>query len=364
MGELTTPRRVIAHVDADAFYATVHTVEDPTLLGNPVIVAGTGARSIVTTANYEARKYGVSSAMPAATARRLCPHAKFLRPDFDLYRDYSARAMTIIRELTAQVEPLSLDEAYLDITLVKQPLRMMRDTVAKIQAQTGLTYSVGIGPNKLCAKVLSDWKKPAAFNVASSSQCRTLFASCSPRIINGVGPKTTAQLKELGITTIAKLADAPDSPLIKEFGKRRARELQKWASFEHDGVVDSARERKSISEERTFDVDINSVSDLENILEEMSFEISRTLQKHALKGRTISIKLRNADFTTITRSRTIPKRTSDANVITTIATMLLREHAPEGAVRLLGVRVASFTEPASVPQREQDSGQLMLDLHN
>ena len=354
-------RRVIAHVDADAFYATVHLVEDPSLRGKPVVVAGSGPRSIVTTASYEARRFGIGSAMPAATARRLCPHATFLRPDFDLYRDYSRRAMELVREVTDVVEPLSLDEAYLDMSDVERPITALRELVARIHDATGLTYSVGVGPNKLCAKVLSDFRKPHAFNVASREQCCELFADASPRLIGGIGPKTAVELERLGITTIAQLRDARRGRLVAHFGERRAGELQARARFEHDGRVQAHRERKSMSEERTFDVDIESIDELGVRLRDMAHELCEGLRRRSLRGRTIGIKVRLADFTTVTRARTVDERTDDPELVARVAGELLHEYAPTDPVRLLGVRVAGFDEPAREPDPVERL-QLVLDV--
>jgi DNA polymerase-4 len=354
-------RRVIAHVDADAFYATVHLVEDPSLAGRPVIVAGDGPRSIVTTASYEARRYGIGSAMPAATARRLCPHAVFLRPNFDLYRDYSRRAMALVREVTDLVEPLSLDEAYLDVTAVDRPIAALRELVARVREETGLTYSVGIGPNKLCAKVLSDLRKPAAFNVASREQCCELFADRSPGLINGIGPKTVVQLEALGIDTVAKLREVDAPLLVERFGGRRATELQARARFEHDGRVQPHRERKSMSEERTFPQDVHDPVELAERLREMAHELCETLERRRMRGRTIGIKVRLADFTTVTRARTLDERTNDGAVVAAVADELLREYGPIDPVRLLGVRVAGFDEPER-PVRAGDDRQLALEL--
>lgn len=355
-------RRVIAHIDADAFYATVHLIEDPSLAGKPVVVAGTGPRSIVTTASYEARRFGIGSAMPAATARRLCPHATFLAPNFDLYRDYSRRAMAIVREQVEQVEPLSLDEAYLDVTDLERPIATVRELVARIHAETGLRYSVGIGPNKLCAKVLSDHRKPAAFNVASREQCCELFADSSPRLINGIGPKTVEQLERLGIPTIAALRDADTEQLAQSVGDRRARELQARARFEHEGIVHARRARKSISEERTFETDVDDPVELADRLREMALDLCSKLEQRQLRGRTIGIKVRLADFTTVTRARSLDERTNDPVLVAGIADELLREYAPVDPVRLLGVRVAAFEERDQAVRSSTDERQLMLDL--
>jgi DNA polymerase-4 len=353
---------VIAHIDADAFYATVHLIEDPSLAGKPVIVAGTGPRSIVTTASYEARKFGIGSAMPAATARRLCPHAVFLRPDFDLYRDYSGRAMAIVAEHVEQIEPLSLDEAYLDVTDLERPIATVRAMVDQIQQATGLRYSVGIGPNKLCAKVLSDYRKPAAFNVASREQCCDLFADSSPRLINGIGPKTVEQLERLGLTTIAALAGASLEPLVDRFGARRAGELQARARFEHDGIVQVDRARKSISEEQTFGQDIDDPIELAAQLRELAIDLCGRLEQRGLQGRTIGIKVRLADFTTVTRARTLAERTNDPAIVAAVADALLREYGPVDPVRLLGVRVAAFEDPAPDDDERVAWRQLALSL--
>jgi DNA polymerase-4 len=353
---------VIAHVDADAFYASVHLLEDPSLRGKPVIVAGTGPRSIVTTASYEARAYGIGSAQPAARARQLCPHGIFLAPDFTLYRDYSQRAMSIIRETSAVVEPLSLDEAYLDMSEVERPIAAVRAMVERIEAEIGLRYSVGIGPNKLCAKVLSDLRKPAAFNVASREQCCELFAERPPRTIPGIGPKTADVLDALGLTTIRAVRDADELQLRERFGERRARELQARARFEHDGRVEASRERKSISEERTFDVDIEDPAEMEERLRRLSEELGGKMHDKAIAGRTVSIKVRLADFTTVTRARTLPARTNDANLIADTACALLAEYAPPQPIRLIGVGVSKFEDDARAERADKNiaAGQLPL----
>jgi DNA polymerase-4 len=357
-------RRVIAHIDADAFYASVHLLEDPSLAGKPVIVAGTGLRSIVTTASYEARKFGIGSAMPATQARRLCPHGVFIRPDFRLYRDYSRRAMAIVERVAPELEPLSLDEAYLDVTDLDNPVRAVREMVAEIERETGLRYSVGIGPNKLCAKVLSDFRKPRAFNVASREQCCELFAEHPARTIPGIGPKTATALELMGMKTIAQVREAPFERLADAVGERRAGELQARCRFEHAGVVRRDRELKSKSEETTFEHDVTDLDELELRLREQASDLCGQLQSRELRGRTVGIKVRLADFSTVTRARTLPSHTNDAALVGSIAAELLREYDPPQPVRLIGVRVAGFDHP-----REEDGdgsmtrhGQLRMQL--
>lgn len=338
-------RRVIAHVDADAFYATVHLLEDPSLAGKPVIVAGTGLRSIVTTASYEARRYGIGSAMPATQARRLCPHGIFLRPDFDLYRGYSRRAMAVMQRYVEDLEPLSLDEAYLDITKLDRPVTAMRGMVAEIERETGLRYSVGIGPNKLCAKVLSDHRKPRAFNVASREQCCELFAELPARTIPGIGPKTAAALERMGFATIASVRAAPLERLEATFGARRAAELQARCRFEHEDRVQRDRRAKSKSEETTFEEDVSDLAELDARLRELAEDLCGQLRRRSLRGRTIGIKVRLADFTTVTRVRTLREPTCDVAAVAGVASELLHEYDPPQPVRLLGVRVAGFDMP-------------------
>jgi DNA polymerase IV len=267
----------------------------------------------------------------------------------------------LVREVVDVVESLSLDEAFLDVTDLDRPVRALRELVVGIREQTGLTYSVGIGPNKLCAKVLSDWRKPSAFNVASREQCCVLFADRSPGIINGIGPKSVARLEQLGIDTIARLREVDGSMLAVHFGQRRAAELQARARFEHEGRVQARRERRSMSEERTFDVDVVDGVELVERLRVMSVDLCQALRQRELRGRTIGIKVRLADFTTITRSRTIDERTCDAETVVAVAEQLLREYGPQEPVRLLGVRVAGFEDPHAGREDEQ-AYQLRLDV--
>jgi DNA polymerase-4 len=360
-----TERRVIAHIDADAFYASVHLLEDPSLAGKPVIVAGNGLRSIVTTASYEARTFGIGSAMPATQARRLCPHGIFIRPDFTLYRAYSQRAMAIIQRSVDEIEPLSLDEAYLDITELDNPVRAVREMVAEIHRETGLHYSVGIGPNKLCAKVLSDFRKPRAFNVASREQCCELFAAAPPRTIPGIGPKTAAALEALGLDTVAAVRGADPEALARSFGTRRAGELQARCRFESVGAVKRDRPRKSKSEETTFEHDVSDLDELERKLRDQAEDLCGQLQRREQRVRTIRIKVRLADFTTVTRARTIGAYTNDSATVGGVATALLREYDPPQPVRLIGCGVAGFEHERDVPAEdagETPHGQLRLPI--
>jgi DNA polymerase-4 len=359
----------VAHLDADAFYVSVELRRRPELRGLPVIVAGSGPRAVVTTASYEARRYGVGSAMPASRARRLCPQAVVLPPDFPTYREASGQVMGIVRAHVERVEVVGLDEAYLDVEGLFSPRAAMRRLIAQINAETGLTCSVGIGPNKLVAKVASDAEKPAGFVVLDRRQARERFGSSPPGLVPGIGPKTAARLQQLGISTLVQLAAAPEQLLVERFGQNQGRELQRRARFEHDGVIGAAHKIVSESRERTFDTDIADPAELEARLAKMTEDLCLSLARHGRRGRTIGIKVRLDDWTTVTRAHSLPEPTCDLGTVRAVALRLLREYAPARPVRLLGVRVAGLSarrgdeahgDPATSVR--EDTGQLALPL--
>ncbi len=364
----------VAHLDADAFYVSVELLRHPELRGRPVVVSGSGPRAVVTTASYEARRYGVGSAMPASRARRLCPQAVFLPPDFAFYREASTRIMAIIREHVERVEVVGLDEAYLDLEGLFSPRAAMRRLVAEIKASTRLTCSVGIGPNKLVAKVASDAEKPAGLVALTREQACERFAGSPPGLVPGIGPKTSERLNALGLRTLAELAEAPEGLLTASFGPRLGRELQRRARFESDGVVGAPRKVASESRERTFDQDIAAPAQLQEALTRMAEQLCESLRRHGRRGRTISIKVRLDDWTTVTRSHTVETATDDTDQVTAEALRLLEEYAPPRPVRLLGVRVAGFAAGAGAPPgalnaapgafaaRPEAAGQLALPL--
>jgi DNA polymerase-4 len=354
----------VAHVDCDAFYVSVELNRHPELRGRPVVVAGSGPRAVVTTASYEARRYGVGSAMPAARARRLCPQAVFLAPDGAHYRKVSREMMSIVRSHVERVEVVGLDEAYLDLSGLYSPRAAMRRIVADISSATELVCSVGIGPNKLVAKVASDAEKPAGFLVLTREQACERFAGASPGLIPGIGPKTTARLEAIGLRTLRELAGAPEQLLVERFGPNQGRELSRRARFEHDGAVSEARKVVSESRERTFDYDVHDSIRLRQALVQMATELCASLAKHDRQGRTIGIKVRLDDFSTVTRARTLAEPTCDAERVAAVALTLLEEYAPVRPVRLLGVRVAGLASRAiggSAKRREADSA-VQLEL--
>lgn len=334
----------VAHIDCDAFYVSVELLHRPQLRGLPVVVAGTGPRAVVTTASYEARRFGVGSAMPASRARRLCPQAVFLKPDFPRYREVSEQVMGIVRAHVERVEIVGLDEAYLDLEGFHSPRAAMRRVVADVKRQTGIVCSVGIGPNKLVAKVASDAEKPAGFVVMSRQQACQRFSGAPPKLIPGIGPKTVEKLDQMGLRTLAELAAAPEPLLVQRFGANHGRDLLRRARFEHDGVVAPVRKAVSESRERTFDVDVSDRMALREEMTRMAGELCESLATHGRRGRTIGIKVRLDDFSTVTRARTIAQPTCDAEVVGEVALELLREYEPPRPVRLLGVRVAGFVD--------------------
>ena len=236
-------QRCVAHLDMDAFYVGVELMRRPELRGRPVVVAGTGPRAVVTTASYEARRYGVFSAIPAARARRLCPEAVFLPPDFEAYTAMSKRVMNRVRAQVDTVEVAGLDEAYLDLSGIYSPRAAMRRLISEIKADTGLGCSVGIGPNRLVAKVASDAEKPEGFVVLSRELACKRFAGAAPRLLPGIGAKTAERLEALGIETIAQLAATPPETLAERFGGRLGPYLRARARFEDETPVTSRADR-------------------------------------------------------------------------------------------------------------------------
>ncbi len=352
----------IAHLDVDAFYASVELQRRPELRGLPVIVSGSGPRAVVTTASYEARRFGIGSAMPTARARRLCPDAILVPPDFVAYREASRAVMERVRAQVERVEVVGLDEAYLDLDGLVAPRAAMRRLVEEIRADTGLDCSVGIGPNRLVAKVASDAEKPRGFVVLTREEACARFGSRPPGLVPGIGPKTAARLERMGIVTLAALAAAPPELLVAEFGSNHGPDLQRRARFEGSAELTPVRIAVSESRETTFDVDIADHARLESILGDLAGELCERLAAQERRGRTIAIKVRLADFTTVTRARTIAAATNDATVVREVAVALLREYAPPQPVRLLGVRVAAFDHGDGVPARARPDDQLALPL--
>ena len=350
---------VYAHIDMDAFYVSVELQSRPELAGLPVVVAGTGPRAVVTTASYEARKFGVFSATSAAQARRRCPQAIFIPPDFEKYRARSREVMEVLRSHFERVEVVGLDEAYIDLTGIERPKAAARRLKEAVRSRTGLTCSIGIGPNKLVAKVSSDAEKPDGFVVLSREQACERFAPASPGLIPGIGPKTRERLEQRGITTLGALAAVPAEELAEWFGARLGPHLGALARFEDARPIELARPTKSESRETTFDYDLSGLEALEPVLLKLTDELCVKLVEQGMRGRTIGIKVRLDDFSTHTRARSRPEATNDVAVVRAVALELLREFDPPRPVRLIGVRVAGLDEAHSEPA---PAAQLELSL--
>lgn len=361
MDDQATPpaRRVIAHLDVDAFYASVELLRRPELAGLPVVVAGSGPRAVVTTASYEARRYGIDSAMPAARARALCPQGAFLAPDFDAYRAHSRRLWDIVRAHVDVLQQVGIDEGYVDLTGVAKPLPILRETVAEVRERTGLVVSVGVGPSRLVAKTASAAFKPEAFAALSREEACARFGAASVRILQGIGPKTAERLAGLGVHTVADLQARPEDELARSFGARMARELHRRAHFHDASPVETVRVAKSRSNETTFPRDIADAAELEAVLVRLARELCEGLRRKGARGRTIGIKVRLDDWTTVTRARTLERATDGTETVTAVALELFRAYGPARPVRLLGVRVAAFEDGTPAPD-DADGDQLAL----
>ncbi len=352
--------RHIIHADLDAFYAAVEQLDNPELAGKPVLVGGRPEnRGVVATASYEAREFGVHSAMPMRTAVQRCPHGIIVPPRFSRYREMSDRVMAIFRDLTGLVEPLSLDEAYLDITAVvdagQKPLAIALDLKRRIAEETGLTLSVGVGTCKSVAKIGSDLDKPDGLVVVQPGGEAEFLAPLAVNKLYGIGPKTVERLHLEGIETIGQLAEQSMDWFARFFGQRAAG-IREKSMGRDDEPVHTERSAKSLSSESTFANDVGDESELRSVLERQAVGVAHQLERKGLKGRTVTVKLRLADFTTFTRQSTLPYHTNAEEPIKNAAWALLSaELEPGRTFRLLGVGVSNFREDseAGEPQEQQ-----------
>ena len=343
------PLRYIIHADLDAFYAAVEQHDNPELRGQPVMVGGRpDGRGVVATASYEARKFGVHSAMPMATAVRHCPDGIIIRPRFDRYRAVSAQVMAVFRSVTDVIEPQSLDEAYLDITpaaALRAPLAIAIDIKERVAQETGLAISVGLATGKCVAKIASDLQKPDGLVVVPVGAEAEFLAPLPVGKLAGIGPKSAARLHADGVRTIGDLANMPDDWFDRTFGKR-GRSVRDHARGIDDSPVQTTRAAKSISSETTFGADISDAAELRAVVQQLSGKVADALANKDVTGRTVTVKIRLSDYTTFTRQQTLSDATNDASIIATAAwTLLERELSPERAFRLLGVGASGFSQP-------------------
>jgi DNA polymerase-4 len=348
--------RRILHCDMDCFYAAVHMRDDPSLHGKPVVIGGSPeGRGVVAAASYEARAFGIHSAQPAARAVRLCPDLVFIKSDFKRYREESARVFEIFKRFTSEVQPVSIDEAYLDVTDEIGPwgsaTALAREIKLRVREERGLTVSIGVGPNKLIAKIASDFDKPDGLTVVPPRRVQAFLDPLSVRALPGVGPATEKRMKKAGITTVADLRALPLDHLISRFGRSGAW-LYNCARGIDERPVRVRRSRKSLSHERTYAQDLRTLEQMDAQVESLGQRVAADLGKKNLSTCTVSVKVRYSDFTTLTRSFTLAGPTCDPDTIAMKAKILLRRtEAGQRQVRLLGVSASNLVH-GSVSQLE------------
>lgn len=374
MANTPNPGRLIAHVDMDAFYASIEVIDDPTLEGKPVVVGGPPEkRGVVAAASYAAREFGIHSAMPMGQAVRKCPHLIRISPRMARYRDESIRLMGILGTFSPTVEPLALDEAFLDLSGMERSIGSARELGqqirAKIKAETGLTASVGMAPNKFVAKLASDFDKPDGLTLVEPSEAVSFVQNLPIKKIWGVGAKTAAKLDRIGIRDVAALSKSEPSLLKRHFGVLGLR-LHELAWARDDRPVVAHSETKSVSHEITFAKNQKSTALLKGVLTGLCEQTARRLRHGNLVGKTVTLKIRFSDFATVTRQDTVGHPTEDAGEIYEIASRLLEleREVDERSVRLLGVGVTSLLRKSQLnlelfgpEQLQQDTPSLDVD---
>lgn len=335
----------IIHVDMDAFFAAVEQRDHPELRGLPVVVGGSPkGRGVVATASYEARRFGIRSAMPAAEAYARCPQAVFVRPNFRAYEEASRRIRDIFRDYSDTIEPVSLDEAYIDVS-GQDAVAVGRAIKARIQRELRLTASVGVSYNKFMAKIASDLEKPDGFTVIDEQRAAELLPTLPVRKLPGVGTRSEEALQRIGIYTVGDLQRSGSELLTRLFGRRGA-ELALLARGIDERPVGDDGETKSISEETTFERDVGDRAELERTLGDFSASLCRQLVRSGCRIRTVTIKVRYEDFTNITRSCTLPDYTCDPDKVRATACQLLaRVDLTRHRVRLIGLHLGNFIGP-------------------
>ena len=360
------------HVDMDAFYAAVEVRRRPELRGKPVVVGGTGSRGVVAAASYEARAFGIGSAMPSTRARRLCPHAVFLPGDHSHYGEVSERVMAILRDVTPLVEPLSLDEAFLDVRGVARLLGPAPELAAKIRArildQERLTCSAGVASTKFMAKLATERAKPrveptgpaygSGIHIVEAGTELDFLHRLPVTALFGVGPATSRRLVRLGIETVGDLASLPEPAAVAALGAAAGRQLHRLANGIDDRPVVVNRLPRSISHEETFPRDLHAEAEIEAEATRLADAVARRLRASSVQARTITLKLRFGDFRTITRSVTLPDPTDGAHDVVAAARDLLFQIDTAPGVRLLGVAASGLVDAASRQLSFEDGPQV------
>ena len=356
--EITEIRKII-HIDMDAFYASVEQRDHPEFRGKPLAVGGSRQRGVVAAASYEARKYGVRSAMPSALAYRKCPHIIFVKPRFEVYKAVSAQIRAIFHEYTDLVEPLSLDEAYLDVTNNKKSLPsatlIAKEIRQRILEETKLTASAGISINKFLAKTASDVQKPNGQTLIPPEKAMEFVATLPIERFYGIGKVTAEKMHQLGITSGADLRNRPEGELIRLFGKSGRYYYQIARAIDHR-PVNPNRISKSLGAENTFSENLTKESQMLEELSEIAEQLAGRLERNQRQGKTITLKVKFADFVQITRSKTVSFSISSRRTIEELAHELLLQEKLEGKeVRLLGISISSLDTP-------EPNGQLTIQF--
>ncbi len=346
------PGACILHLDLDAFFAAVEQRDKPSLRGRPVVVGGVDGRGVVATASYEARRFGVHSAMATAQARRLLPAgAAYLSPRFEAYRTTSAVVMAVLADLSPLVEQVSIDEAYVDLAAgghdrsAQALTRLATDVRERVAVATGgVTASVGIGTSKLVAKTASDLRKPDAQTVVPAGGELEMLHPLPVTKLGGVGPATEQKLRAISVSTVGDLYRVEPSTLVQLFGTAHGGGLHRLARAQDDMVVEPHREAKSVSAEDTFATDLTAVPALHAEIDRLAARVAQRLREAGTAGRTVTLKVRRHDFTTVTRSATLPQASDEVEVIAGTARRLLALAPTEGGVRLLGVGVSGLRD--------------------
>lgn len=360
------PTRKIIHIDMDAFFASVEQLDNPTLRGKPVAVGGSSKRGVVSAASYEARKFGVRSAMSSVVAKLNCPELIFVHPRFDRYNEISKKIRAIFYDYTNMVEPLSLDEAYLDVTENKKgnpsATLIARDIRERIFKEVGLTASAGISVNKFIAKIASDFNKPNGQKTVNPEDVIPFLEALDIRKFFGIGKVTAEKMYQLGVFTGKDLKSKSMEFLSDKFGKS-GRYYYYVVRGIHNSEVKSHRIRKSLAAERTFSENLSSEIFMMEKLNHIAEEVSRRLKRSQIAGKTVTLKIKYSDFTLQTRSKTLPYFVSDKIVILEQAKLLLYQEKLKNSVRLLGISMSNLnTEKDRKPEQKSVSVQLKFDF--
>jgi DNA polymerase-4 len=350
MDPVESRTRTILHVDMDAFYASIEQRDDPALAGRPVLVGGEGRRSVVCAASYEARKFGCRSAQPMSVAKRLCPQAVVVRPTFAKYHEASEAMFAILHDVSPLVEPLSIDEAFVDVTGTERLLgpadEIARGVRRRIKETLRVTASVGVAPNKFVAKIASDLNKPDGLTIVAPERVLEVLDPLPIERMWGVGPATAARFHALGVRTIGALRAWPHERLVREFGAAGAEHFFRLARGDDDRDVVPDSRAKSIGHEQTFEVDLESAEEVRDVLLAQADAVARRVRRHSMRARGVTVKIRYGDFETITRAATLPEPTDLTDDLRREAAAVFDKWAAESfrPVRLIGVAATRLSE--------------------